>query len=491
MKKDFKILIIYANSFMDTLIPLSVTVLASHLINAGFCVNIFDTTFYDTESNPEKEKAKSGQIKSFDDSFFPVYYDIHSDFEKKVDEFKPDLIALSVVETTYLLGLSLIDSIANRDIPVIVGGIHAIFSPEEVLLRDGIDMVCIGEGERSLIELCEKMSAKADYTDVKNIWFKNKNGEIIKNEKAPLAQFEEMGFIEPRYDLFEEARFYRPMSGKIYRMLPIEISRGCIYKCTYCSAPALEDNFSDSGKWYRLKSIELIKKEIEYCIQKFDVEYFYMVSETFLAMPVSYFNDFVEMYSEFKIPFWFNTRPETVSKDKIEKLEKIGCHRVSIGVEHGNSDFRTNMLKRKVSNEKIIEACKIMQESSIEFSVNNIIGFPDETRGLIFETIELNRKFRANSHSVSIFQPFRGTWLHKYCVEKKYYDKDRLAGNNYLDYVIFNPYLSREEAIGLQRTFNLYARAPKDRWDEVAVAERLDDAGDAMFEKLKKEFLEG
>lgn len=487
--KKIKVLIVYANSYMDTLLPLSITTLASYLHHNGIEVRLFDTTFYKTLSVvPVEKKVKSGQIKNYrDDGFiFPTYHKPEEDFRRLVVEYRPDLIALSSVETTHALGLRLIDAVADFDIPVIAGGVHTIFSPDDVLMHPNIDMVCTGEGENVLLELCNHMQDGKSYSHIFGINHKL-NGNIVRNPKAPLVQLESKEFIKPHFEMFEEARFYRPMSGKIYRMMPIEVSRGCIYQCTYCSAPALKEHFEDVGKWMRYKKVDLLKQEIQYCIDKYNAEYFYMVSETFLAMPHRMFEEFIEMYSEFKIPFWFNTRPETITKKKIQKLEEVGCHRISVGLEHGNYEFRKNMLKRDVSDEVIIQVCRILQDSTIEFSVNNILGFPTETRELIFDTINLNRKFIANSHSISIFQPFRGTWLYDYCVQNHLYDKNTLASDNSVDYVIKNPNLSKEDAIGLHRTFNLYLKLPETRWSEVKMAEKLDSQGNKIFEKLCEE----
>jgi len=78
-------------------------------------------------------------------------------------------------------------------------------------------------------------------------------------------------------------------------------------------------------------------------------------------MPKAMFAEFCDRYRNLRIPFWFNTRPETMTEEKVRMLEEIGCFRVGIGLEHGNPEFRERMLNRKVSNERIIEACRIIE----------------------------------------------------------------------------------------------------------------------------------
>ena len=59
------------------------------------------------------------------------------------------------------------------------------------------------------------------------------------------------------------------------------------------------------------------------------------------------FEEFCDMYSEIKIPFWFQTRPETINDYNMKKLADVGLDRISFGVEHGNETFRREVLDRR------------------------------------------------------------------------------------------------------------------------------------------------
>ncbi len=467
---DFRILLVYANSFMDTLIPLSISSLASHLHEAGFDVRLFDTTFYKTNEDVSSDtmRLESEQVKDFskDSRQFPVYYNAEDTFRLLVTDFAPHIIGMSCVEPTFPLTLRLIESISDTDIPIAIGGVFAIFAPEKLIDIPGVSMVCIGEGEKDFPELCKRIAAGEDYTATSNFWIK-KDDVIYKNPSALVELCDENKYISPFFELFEEARFFRPMSGKVYRMLPLEFSRGCPYKCTYCSAPALLQKFETDGKWFRDRPLSTIEKDIQFYIENYSVEYLYFVSETFLAMSGRRFADFIKMYSKYRIPFWLNTRSETITEEKIEQLESIGCHRMSIGIEHGNYEFRKKMLKRVTTNEKIVEACRIVKSSSIELSVNNIIGFPDETKALIFDTIRLNRSIDADSHTALIFQPYVGTWLRQYCIDNDLYSAETIARDNSFEPVIKNRFVSEEEICELTRLFNTYRQLPESDWLEL------------------------
>ena len=78
--------------------------------------------------------------------------DIYDDLRKAVDEYKPDLIGITLVEDTFKLGMSLLDAIEDRNIPVIAGGIFVNFFADSLIKDKKIDMLCFGEGEEALVE---------------------------------------------------------------------------------------------------------------------------------------------------------------------------------------------------------------------------------------------------------------------------------------------------------------------------------------------------
>jgi len=485
--KDFRILLVYTNTPMEPLMPLGIASIATTLQLSGFSPKLFDTTFYvgDNIGNSQLARASSLQVKPADYSAVGVTginRDLIEDFVKLVNDFKPHLIGLSCVELTYLQGLRLLESIKNLRIPNVIGGCHATFSPEEVISNSLIDMACVGEGEKTIVELAQKMALSEPVVNVPNLWVKTGGGTVLKPEKGDLINIEELPV--PKFDIFAPERIFRAMAGKIYRMLPIEFSRGCPYRCTYCSAPVYAKKFRGAGKWLRFKSVGQIINEIDFYVKNYNAEYFYFISETFLAMPKAHKQEFYKLYDKYKIPFWFNTRPETVNAEDVSCLENIGCHRISVGIESGNEEFRRRALKRNYSNEVVLKAVDIILNSKIQLSVNNMIGFPDETREMIFDTIELNRKFKAASHSISIFQPFRGTELYDYCVSMGYWNPAKLCTDSFATPVLDMPSLTKEDIKGLYRTFNFYISMDKTFWPDIRKAETDDAAFNKLTQKL-------
>lgn len=242
---------------------------------------------------------------------------------------------------------------------------------------------------------------------------------------------------------------------------------------------------SKMGSFLRRKRMERVRQEITYLIERYEPEFFYLIDDSFLARPQKEIDDFIEMYKEFKIPFWFNTRAETVTPDRLQRLRSINCYRISIGLEHGNEEFRRTKLKRFASNEELLEAFEHLAASDVAFSVNNIIGFPEETRELIFETIEFNRMLRGyDTITVSIFTPYHGTELRQTAIDLGYLPGDTFTTHTTSSSLLNMPDLTSTQIDGLMRTFTMYVDFPQSYWPKIRVAEEFTEEGNQMFEEL-------
>ncbi len=488
--KDFKALFIYPNLMMSTLIPIHIPLLSSCLKKEGFSVDLFDTTYYKTEEiSFDERKVELLQIKKFNLEKCGVTYketDMYEDLVRKVSEFKPDLIAISIVEDTYQLSLSLLEAIKDFDIPVIAGGVFATFSPEDLISNENIDMICIGEGEEALVELCNKLRVGRDYLEIENLWIKH-NGGVVKNRIRKIVDINKLPFID--YDIFEPKRLYRPMYGKINVMIHVELDRGCPYECTYCEAPQLRRLYSKNGcgSYYRRKSVDCSIEEMKFLVKKYKPGYIYFNAESFIARPLKELKEFAARYKkEIGLPFWCQSRPETVTEEKIRILRDMNCRNLQFGIEHGNEKFRARVLSRHCSNKQIVDALKTVEKYKIAYTVNNIIGLPDETRELVFDTINLNRELNPVTMNCYIFTPYKGTWLYNYCVEKGYLDKDYKI-HQVLDGVELKMNsITYKELKGLQRAFPLYVKMPESEWDMIRKAEEFDEEGNRVFAKLRE-----
>ena len=369
----------------------------------------------------------------------------------------------------------------------VFGGVFPTFAPHLVMNFDDVDMVCVGEGENAIVDLADLLSKGKDYSNVTNLWVRKKDGSVKKNSMTKPVDINQLPAITD-IGIFGEKRFYRPMGGKIRRLLPVETHRGCPYTCTFCNSPSQNRLYASRGSFFRKKSMKLIKEEIENHIKIWNVEYIYFWADTFLAWSPKEFDEFCEMYKDIKLPFWCQTRIETISEKKFRKLKEVGLHRITFGMEHGNEKFRREVVKRPYSNKLAIELMKIPTELDIRYSVNNIIGFPGETRELAFDTINLNRHFKSDDTSCSILIPFHGTEIRRLVEEQGLIEKDRIltTGNSPDFGVLDMPQWPKEEVAKLRNTYAMYVKFPKDRWTEIKKAEEDPE----LHAELSKDFID-
>ncbi len=497
--KKAKVLFVYPNEREMSTIPPAIALLSQLLKEKGHNTDVFDTTFYEFDDDIAYEDGDKGQEDSLqvrpvttnpdDDNlhFTKLKSDPGEDLRKKILEYKPDLLAVSCSETTFMRGLKLISVTKDLGVKNIFGGVFPTFAPHLVMKNKDVDMLCVGEGENALVDLVENLCAGKDFSNVTNLWVRQKDGTIKKNS---ITKPVDMDKLPPVTDIgiFGEKRFYRPMGGKIRRLLPVETHRGCPYTCSFCNSPSQNRLYQNSGKFFRKKSMKLIKQEIESHVKKWKVEYIYFWADTFLAWSNKEFDEFIEMYKDIKLPFWCQTRIETISEYKFKKLKEVGLHRITFGMEHGNEEFRRKVVKRNYSNKLAIELMKIPEHLDITFSVNNIIGFPGETRELAFDTIELNRHFKSDDTSCSVLIPFHGTEIRTLAEEQGLITKDSILtiGNSAEAGVLDMPQWPKEEVAKLRNTFAMYVKFPKDRWPEIKKAEEDKE----VHAKLSREFID-
>ena len=233
----------------------------------------------------------------------------------------------------------------------------------------------------------------------------------------------------------------------------------------------------------------MVRKDLLYLRDVMKVEYVYFWADTFFAWSNKEFDEFCEMYKDFKMPFWCQTRVETVTHERIKKLKDIGLHMLAFGMEHGNEKFRADVIDRKYSNKSAVDALQIPHQYDVPFTVNNIIGFPGETRELAFDTIEINRQWQADQMSCSILQPYFGTPLRRLAVQNNYLDPNSICPANSDDTMLNLPDFSADQMKGLRRTFAMYVKFPKNRWKDIERAEKLTDEGNKIWESLRQEYI--
>jgi anaerobic magnesium-protoporphyrin IX monomethyl ester cyclase len=495
--RQFKVLFLYPNLMLQTMFPMAITVLSSVLKRAGYEVDAFDTTFYETEDKSANEcHVENLQIKPFDTqkqrSALQPLEAMIPDLRDKVDSFQPDLIAVSALEDTFHLGIALLEGIKDYHIPNVVGGVFPTFAPEKVIREPVVDIVCVGEGEGALLDLCDALSSGRDHTGISNLWAKRRNGDVVRN---PVREPVDLATLPlPDFTLFKNERFYFPSRGSLIRMGSVETARGCPYRCSFCNSPAQVDLHKQAtgASFFRLKPLAQVHQELRYLKDHYQVEYIHFPADTFLAMPDFHLAEFGDMYQDIKLPFWCQTRPETLTPERVRILEYMGCLNLAVGIEHGNAGFRREIVRRNYSNELLVECLNLLAGSSINVNVNNIVGLPTETRQLTWDSIHLSRQIGHVIHTTNAFHfvPYHGTPLRQLALKLGYLADDVRVQHNMKDTVLNMPKYPRDQIRGAVRTFTMYMRFPESEFGRIAIAEEMNERGDKMFQCLRQEFID-
>ena len=147
MEKQFKVLILYPNGSMMNPPPISIGIFTALVKENGFDVELFDTTFYSDpdEMGSDEAKEKFLMVRPADDSersAAVLKRRMEDDLVKKVEEYRPDLITISLLELTYPVALSMLEAIEHylkeNEVTVLAGGVFAYSAPEIVLSNKNI-----------------------------------------------------------------------------------------------------------------------------------------------------------------------------------------------------------------------------------------------------------------------------------------------------------------------------------------------------------------
>ena len=516
---DFRILLVYPNMSMLLIPPVAIAIFTALLRREGYTLDLFDVTPYvgegssvaaekksvgsvgdemntvraerfkgeeKNESTHQGTQIDSMQVRPFsfeNDLDIKTKTGLYPDFVRKVESFKPDLMITSGVEDTFMQTVKLMSLVEGLEIPSLHGGVFCTANPELAISYPGIDMIGVGEGEQIVLDVANKMRQGLSCEMVPGLWIKKTNGDVIRNERGPLYDFTK---TTPDFTLFDDARFYRPMGGKFFKAVPLEAYRGCPYTCAYCNSPMQTtlSNAADIGNYVRRSPADLLRDHIAGVVEQVHPTLITFVDDSFMARPQRDIEAFCEMYEEFKIPFWFNTRPENMTPERIKMLKEVNCYRISFGLECGNEEFRIKKLLRTVKNKELIEKFEIIAAGGIPFSINNVIGFPEETRELIFETIELNKRVpNFDALTVSVFVPYHGTVLRQRAEELGYIDRTSIVSDIFHS-TLNMPQLSIGEIDSLVKTFPLYVHFDKSVWRDIERAEHDTQEGRAVYQEF-------
>lgn len=347
-------------------------------------------------------------------------------FLKSVEKIQPLLIGFSVTSSQYMYLNHLSAEVKKRSNTFIVcGGPHPTLVPESIKDLDSVDAYIMGEGEYPMRELAQTLESNTEYDKIKNLCFVN-NGNLIKNEIRPLI--EDLDSLP-----YPDIESHTNQAPGTMRFI---FSRGCPFECSYCCNKAISEIYPNKSKYYRTRSPQSAIKEIKEAETKYQFQHIVFDDDCF-TLNKKWFYEFINLYkTHFEYPFRCNIRVGTVNDEIAKLLKEAGASNIGIGIEHGNEDYRINILKKTITNKQIEETFALIKKYDISHSDFIMVGMPYETEKLFLDTVKLCRKISARGN-ISIFYPYPKTELGEICKqsnwlpEKNYYRERQEATINY------------------------------------------------------------
>lgn len=327
----------------------------------------------------------------------------------------------------------------------VAGGEH-ITALTEYTLRDCPELdVCVrGEGEETFYEVAEAYAEGRDFSAINGVAYIDKSGAYVEPEgltrirdidNIPWPYWPE-GYLET---FWQAGKSYGVLSK---RDMPMMVSRGCPFKCTFCSNPGMWTNR------YMLRDVDDVIAEIKHHIARYDITAVQLYDLTAIAKrswAVEFCNRLLSEGIKLNWSLPSGTRSEALDEETLGLLKKTGCNYLVYAPESG-SQRTLELIKKQISLEKLTESALIAKKLGIVLRTNLIIGFPHETRADIFKTVAYGLKLAVkgvDEVSINIFSPYPGTEIFaKLIAEGKVKVEDRyflcLTSLN-ADYTVVNP----------------------------------------------------
>jgi anaerobic magnesium-protoporphyrin IX monomethyl ester cyclase len=343
---------------------------------------------------------------------------------------------------------------SQSNAPIIVGGIHAILEPEDVMKVPGVDHVCTGEGEYTLLELCERLDRGAPASDVAGTWSRLEDGGVRKNPSRPLIEsLDDLPF--PDYSIFDAANLY----DRRHHRLPVMVSRGCPYRCSYCANAEIRSRYPNPRHYARFLSPERAILHLERLIASHPGTASLVFNDNILFNSRQWLEDFTSLYRErIGLPFTANMRPGLPTAFAARRLADAGCERVCFGVESGDETIANTVLRRDLTNASVERAFRDFQAAGIQTVSYNILGSPFETRETMLRSIRFNAVLHPSTLSAFLFYPFPGTEAHRLCARNGFLN-GRIGRHNGDVVMIHQPTVRDMDVLFTQRFFRHLVRA--------------------------------
>jgi len=290
------------------------------------------------------------------------------------------------------------------EVKIIVGGAHATALPEQTLKEiKSIDYICIGEGEKTILELVQAIEQKKDTDQINGLAYW-KNGQVVLTQTRKLEKNLD-SFSPPARHLLPMEKYKltasRVRGGSLCPTLIV--ARGCPFNCLYCSHPF--------GQTFRHHSTERIIQEIESLIREYNISEFNMEADNLTVdreFILSLCQEMIKKGLNKKVQWTCESRMDTVDKELLIQMKKAGCWQISYGVESGVQRL-LDLINKEEKLENMEKTFTLTKKAGITIRGFFMLGLPTETHEESLQTIEFAKKLDPLWAQFTLTTPYPGT----------------------------------------------------------------------------------
>jgi radical SAM superfamily enzyme YgiQ (UPF0313 family) len=305
-----------------------------------------------------------------------------------------DMVGISTITPTAPRAYAIADKVRSFDVPVIMGGPHVTFLPDEAL--EHADYVIRGEAEEALVHFLETWEDGKDFSEVSNLSYRIK-GDTIHNSVKPLTRPLDANPF-PDFSMSQHVR--KKIAG--LTTIPVQTSRGCPFHCSFCSVTGM------FGKKYRFRSTENIIEELRRYDQKKNSIFFY--DDNFTANRKRAKKLLHRMIEEKLIFKWSTQVRVDIAEDPelVGLMKKAGCRTLYIGMESVNPKSLESMKKQQTVHE-MDRAIRVLHRQGIRIHGMFVYGFDEDDWYTVKETVRFAKRARLSSTQFLILTPLPGS----------------------------------------------------------------------------------
>lgn len=326
-----------------------------------------------------------------------------------IKEINPDFVGISTRSTFFPVAKDITARLKQAvKAPVIWGGAHPTICPEESI--QSADMICVGEGEKLITELADRISDGREIASIGGLWTK-KNGSIIKNE--PRMLLEDLNSLPMPYFGGEDTYSIEnnilskgePYYNEYLTHYNFMTARGCPFHCAFCSNSILKKIFEKKGSFIRYRSVDNVIEELKLAKKKLKrLEVISSNDEVFGSKP-EWLKEFCKRYkNEINLPFHCDIHPAFANETVIALLKEAGLKTITMGVQSGSERIRKQLYGRQTPETDLLKIAGIFKKYGIfpfyDLIFDNPLETEEDIRATLYFMLSLPRPFRINMYSL-------------------------------------------------------------------------------------------